>query len=99
MVRLLACYGWSDCSPCSARIIVEAADQRCENDHISRKCECRPIRSLGRPLKQRGGLCWKREFGGILKLGRAAMRLREIGVSTALASAAVAALIFVNGGV
>jgi hypothetical protein len=27
------------------------------------------------------------------------MRLREIGVSTALASAAVAALIFVNGGV
>jgi hypothetical protein len=34
-----------------------------------------------------------------LKLGRAAMRLREIGVSTALASAAVAALIFVNGGV
>jgi hypothetical protein len=45
------------------------------------------------------GLCWKREFGGILKLGRAAKRLREIGVSTALASAAVAALIFVNGGV
>jgi hypothetical protein len=54
---------------------------------------------LGRLLKQRGGLCWKREFGGILKFGRAAMRLREIGVSTALASAAVAALIFVNGGV